>query len=215
MDEILERPVETSRNFESSVLSTSSNEPAPEAPVSTGSALSFAGSPEAVVAAALLSMEDAEERQETLRSKALEQRFQQRREAIRHERRAARFTLASGLLSGLAEIAKGASALVGTGSSSGDTGSDATAGGAAFRSNVALQAVHGSSLLSSSVLGFKAKEVELEGEWDALKSEAFDEAADRASRARDKAAKSADRMLDGMQELGRLRHEAALAALRV
>jgi hypothetical protein len=189
------------------------------------------GTPEAVIARALLSLEDSEQRSESLRAESLRQRLEQRRAAIDDRRREARLNLVAGIASGVAEIAKGACELVSAGGSSNEPGdavdgvdASATELGAAAeaaadaarltRTNWGLRAAQWASDLTANIAGFHAKQAGLDGESHDVQAEAFEASADRAERARDDADQSADRMLDGMRELGRIRHEAALAALR-
>ncbi len=182
----------------------------------------FSGSPESVVAAALLALEDAEQRQEAQRSHAFEERLAQGLAAIEDRRRENRLTLTAGILNGVADIAKGAYELVGAASSGGGdagtgaTGKTAGAGNAeaVFRSGVSLQTLQGAAKVASAGVAFLATNAKLDADRHDLQAEAFQEAAKQATRARDDADQSAERMLDGMRELGRLRHEAALAALR-
>ncbi len=183
---------------------------------------SLAGTPEAILARALLALEDAERRHDRQRVEAFERRIEESYEEIEDRARASRLAFAGSIVSGITKVAGSLVSIGGGAAGEGASGLGGALGGAAGGASSAaakIAGIVGSSLeqaaeIAEPVLGFLGERATHAADRHEVAATAFQGASDTAEQARRDADERGQRMLDGMRELGRLRHEAALAALR-
>jgi hypothetical protein len=183
----------------------------------------FSGSPEAALATAMAEIDRARQRETALGAEAQQQRLDEREHAIDDREEAARKKLAAGILGGIAKACEGAASLAASGSGAAHGaeapgGAGEAAAGATRASGKAAQwtllgARTGLDAVAQG-LAHGASRSTTGGERHDLRADAFEQAARRAESSRQEAQQVSSRLLDGIGEIERLRHEASTAALR-
>jgi hypothetical protein len=162
----------------------------------------------------MMALERARDQEQVLENEAQQRGFAEREAAIDDREKAARKQLASGILNGVAKVCKGAASLAGGGGGRGGEAGTSSCGKGVRVAKRSLLAAEGGLGIIGQGLTRGAATSNADGERHDLRADELKAAAKRAESARSGAEQAANRLMNGISEIQRLRHEASTAALR-